>query len=416
VRDSLLCNTTLPQKGFKQMATFSSGSRVHEPSEDKVDSYAFYREYSGHPVEQLRRILPHLRDHSQHLIWTAGDSSLDNKYWLHFHDNLPAVRGAYRNVLHPPTSKPDVTYWLNYLAATMPPPTLESPRADHQKSTPFPSRRWAAINAAVEASTLNERTFRLRPQDVFLRDNIAADDVLVVSVGGNDIALLPCPCTIVSMASLVLCMPQSCIDRGRICATVPLDDCCCGCGPSLCSCCCACPPCLGYFAHLFGRRIQYYIEALTAKTKPSKILVCMIYYPEEVSHGRGWADPALSALRYDSNPAKLQALIRKIYNDSIRHIRIQGSQVIPVPLFQVMDGKASDDYVARVEPSTAGGRKMAEFLLALIEGSRPMTPPPVNTSTVPTGIGSANHAASSATTMGYVPVAAPSSSLIQGRN
>lgn len=48
-------------------------------------------------------------------------------------------------------------------------------------------------------------------------------------------------------------------------------------------------------------------------------------------------------------------------------IRVKGSQVIPVPLFNVLDGKRSEDYVARVEPSAIGGRKMAEFLLDLIE-------------------------------------------------
>jgi hypothetical protein len=47
-------------------------------------------------------------------------------------------------------------------------------------------------------------------------------------------------------------------------------------------------------------------------------------------------------------------------------IRIPGSQVIPVPLFTRLDGTRSEDYVARVEPSAIGGRKMAEFLLEII--------------------------------------------------
>jgi hypothetical protein len=48
-------------------------------------------------------------------------------------------------------------------------------------------------------------------------------------------------------------------------------------------------------------------------------------------------------------------------------IRIKGSEVIPVPLFNALDGKNSNDYIARVEPSAAGGRKMAEFLLDIID-------------------------------------------------
>lgn len=48
-------------------------------------------------------------------------------------------------------------------------------------------------------------------------------------------------------------------------------------------------------------------------------------------------------------------------------IKVQGSEVIPVPLFNVLDGKCSDDYVARVEPSASGGKKMAEYLLDVID-------------------------------------------------
>lgn len=48
---------------------------------------------------------------------------------------------------------------------------------------------------------------------------------------------------------------------------------------------------------------------------------------------------------------------------SPRKISIPGTEVIPLPLFNVLDGKNTDDYVARVEPSPQGGRKMAEYLL-----------------------------------------------------
>ena len=79
---------------------------------------------------------------------------MDNKYW--FGDTAQAP-GPYQSILEPAVSKQDVTYWLNQLCA----------QDDRRRNT-------AAINAAVEASTLNERTFTLRPQDVFLRDSIQA--------------------------------------------------------------------------------------------------------------------------------------------------------------------------------------------------------------------------------------------------
>lgn len=52
---------------------------------------------------------------------------------------------------------------------------------------------------------------------------------------------------------------------------------------------------------------------------------------------------------------------------SASRIKIEGSIVIPVPLFHVLDGKNSRDYVARVEPSAVGGHKIAEFLLDVIK-------------------------------------------------
>jgi hypothetical protein len=36
-------------------------------------------------------------------------------------------------------------------------------------------------------------------------------------------------------------------------------------------------------------------------------------------------------------------------------------------LFHVLDGKTTSDYIARVEPSPTGGKKMAEFFLDVIE-------------------------------------------------
>jgi hypothetical protein len=357
--------------------TSSSTSSNH-----KISARDFYSEFRGHRVEHLDQLLSHvLRDDENeniHIIWTAGDSSLDNKYW--FHDTVPTVP-SYQSILQPPRSKPDVTYWLNHLLSSSTTGLTNSSNNEQSSSQqqqqrrrssdtgPTANTRYIAINGAIEASTLNTRSYRLRPQDEFVRDHMQPNDVLIVSVGGNDVALVPQPCTIVSIVCLLLILPSICMERGCVCGTVSVDDYCCGCGPSLCSCLCACPPCLGYFRHLFGLRMQRYIEALTEKTKPSKILVCMIYFPDETPDAASWADPTLRLLGYNTNPQKLQTFIRKVYHDVISTIQIPGSQVIPVPLYRVLNGKNSEDYVARVEPSPTGGRKMAEFLLAYIFSS-----------------------------------------------
>lgn len=76
---------------------------------------------------------------------------------------------------------------------------------------------------SVEATQLNERCLRLKPQDAFLRDNITKDDVLIVSVGGNDIARCPTICTIAALAGL-LCLPVSCVQSGYSFCALPVSD------------------------------------------------------------------------------------------------------------------------------------------------------------------------------------------------
>jgi hypothetical protein len=375
-----------------------------------VPSREFYREYHGHKVEHLQRILQSLRpttttsfsssptagnddddndnDNDNNnpgaaaipvrIIWMAGDSSLDNKYW--FEDQVPAVP-PYDGILYPPVMKPDVAYWLNHhLRST------SSTSASTSSTSVSRATTTVAVNAAVEATTLNERTFRFRPQDDFIRDNLQPQDILLVSVGGNDVALCPLPCTVASVGCLALCLPSELPENGCTCGTVPFDDYCCGCGPSLLSCLGSCPPCAGYVHHLLGTRVEAYVRRLTSKTKPDAVLVCTIYYPDENRMAPSWAGAALSALGYNSSPDKLQRLIRLVHERATSRIRVEGVRaVIPVPLFRVLDGQNTADYVARVEPSPMGGRKMAEYVLLLIqqhEGSHrgSATPPPPSTS------------------------------------
>lgn len=130
-------------------------------------------------------------------------------------------------------------------------------------------------------------------------------------------ALSPTPCTIAAIGG-ALCCPYAITDNGCTCATCPVQEYCCGCSTSLLSCLCAFPPCIGYLRHLFGFRIQRYIEALTSKTKPKKILVCMIYYLDENPNTLSWASPALGAMGYNSNPDRLQMVIRKMYSEGTR--------------------------------------------------------------------------------------------------
>ena len=82
---------------------------------------------------------------------------------------------GYENLLQPPTMKTDVTFWLNYLAAER-----ADPAAGYDS--------FAAINTAIEATSLNDRSWcpccccqgtsltegRLLPQDLLIRSGLFA--------------------------------------------------------------------------------------------------------------------------------------------------------------------------------------------------------------------------------------------------
>lgn len=59
----------------------SPAHTLREMTTNKIPSSDFYGEYHGHKLAHLKQLYPYLREQSDGLIWTAGDSSLDNKYW-----------------------------------------------------------------------------------------------------------------------------------------------------------------------------------------------------------------------------------------------------------------------------------------------------------------------------------------------
>jgi len=301
----------------------------------------FYSPFYGHDVKDLSVALAAMRRRHERVVFLAGDSSLDNKYWF---DDVAQALNGYEEFLAPQVMKKDVCYWINERCVAE-------------------GKSMGCVNTAVEATCLNDRAFgRLLPQDEFIRDNIARDDVLVVSVGGNDVALQPLLCTAINLAALVCCTPTACLERCA-CASPPnlgVDCGCLGCGLPGCvaGTLTGWPPGFGYVVDLFKNRVETYVRRLCAKTKPRKVLVCAIYYPEETTRG-GWADAALKAMRYDANPGKLQLLIRKVFQHATVKIRVPGVEVIPVPLFEVLDSGDPRDYEQRVEPSAGAGAKMA---------------------------------------------------------
>lgn len=331
--------------------------RVEVVNESQVIlSRKFYSRYDGHDCQYLKLIHSTIGT-DKGCIFLAGDSSLDNKYW--FYEWADAMNG-FEVVLSPPIMKQDVSYWIN----------LE---CTQRKLSLY------CLNTAVEASSLNSRSWgTLLDQDRLIKETMSHDDYLIVSVGGNDIALAPQLCTVANLLVLSWCTPACCVEKyssacvPNLCRSCPnLDLGCCGCGVQGClfGFPLGCPPAIGYFVDLFKNRVENYVRRILPKSRsryPKKVLVCMIYFLDELATG-GWADCALKCMCYDSAPIRLQTAIRSIFKLATQQIKIAGTQVVPVPLFEELDGKTSCDYLQRVEPSPAGGKKMAKQLMNALQ-------------------------------------------------
>ncbi|KAK3678433.1 hypothetical protein LTR78_001730 [Recurvomyces mirabilis] len=290
----------------------------------KVRPSPFYGEWAGHPMPDLETVHRHIRIKrpDKPIIWLAGDSSLDNKAWVPSAGpggeplpvDVPAIYNAY---LNPAVPKPDVAFWLNHHLADS----------------------ATALNTAVEASLLRSRDEDLLAHDKFIRDNIYKDDILIVSVGANDIALSPSASTMRHMAQLAWLTPRSSIDNGTAWS-------------------------LPHFKHMFKDHTEAYVSRIIEKQKPRAVIVCMIYFPLQADTGAqpGWAESQLKLLGYNHDPGQLQAAIKKIYEQATANVELTGTTVIPCALFEVMNGQTKDDYTARVEPSVEGGKKMASLL------------------------------------------------------
>ena len=296
---------------------------------EPIDASSYYQTWHGHSAEHLQRTLGHLRQRYSRLVWLAGDSSLDNKAWVSSVPREPAS-AAYRGLLQPPQAVPDVCHWLNV--------ELEAANV----------RDAACINTAVEATTLGERHSTLRPQDRFIAQHIAPQDTLVVSIGGNDIALAPTTSTMTHLAALLL-TPTQLLPRSLLLHH----------------------PSVRYFVRLFKDNVVQYLRKLTERTQPACVCVCMVYFPCTNADSSSWSERLLSQSGYNSQPKRLQSLIRLMYEEATCNITLEGSKskVVPAALFDMLDADNAEHYVQRVEPSSVGGRLMAHQLVEKLFGS-----------------------------------------------
>jgi len=300
-----------------------------------INAKRFYAEYHSHRIEHLVALRKKLVDQGcKRFVYFIGDSTLDNKHWFFEPFQVKEAQmfkpaftaealNGYETALKPKRMVQDVAYHMNAVAAAELGPT-----------------QLCTIMTSIEESTIAERDRDLLVQDKFVQHYLTAQDYLVVSMGGNDVALKPTLRTAVNMMAL-LRSPECMIRSGLA-------------------------PGFGYFVHMFHSKILNVLKRVTRNARPAKVLVCMLYYLDETPGG-SWADVTLSALGYDKNPAKLQLAIRSLFTAiKKRGFDLPGTSVEYVPLFETLDGKDHSDYCQRVEPSVSGGRKMAEEFMRRI--------------------------------------------------
>lgn len=288
----------------------------------RINNIDFYSSYHGHKVHNLNTLYFHFKNKDKNFVYLLGDSSMDNKFWLPIKNVSEACNG-YEDLLIKPIMKEDIAYHLNR--------TL----CDNGINK-------VALNCAIEESTLKQRENQLMRQDRFARDRLTHNDTLIISLGGNDIALKPTTGTIWNMIKLIGMNSIKNIKKGPNHAWG-----------------------MPYFVNMFKCGIEDYIRRVCEKNIPEKVIVCMIYFPD-TTNSTSWANKTLGALGYNSNPAKLQEAIKQIYHHAIQKINIQGINIIPFPMYSILDGSNTGDYIQRVEPSSAGGKKLANAFFNII--------------------------------------------------
>ena len=303
---------------------------------------------AGMEIEYLNRIKNEIKG-SRNFIFLAGDSSLDNKVWFkNINDKYKGnPLNGYENIIDGKMTK-DIAYQIN-----------EKIVSNNLQET------YVCINTAIEATTLKQRKDNLiSPSDEFIRDHITSKDILIISVGGNDIAFGD-PDRVIQ----VIGNPEKPID---VTTSKFLD-----------------------MIELFKNDIIKYINKLcpTKEKKSKYIILNMIYYPCERDGEDTWASGILNGIKYENykKRQKVKELIRLLYIHATSKVYIENSIVIPVPLFEVLDSqlylddsKEKDkdaieyrlqtsrlnnrctDYLQSVEPSIEGGAKMATKFVNLI--------------------------------------------------
>lgn len=309
------------------------------PTISKISTIDYYNNYYGHTIEHLEMLINQFRNDNKNILFLVGDSTFDNKHWIlnTKYKKYQAIN-CYEKILYPPYMIGDICFNINV----------------YLKNTNF-----VCINCAVEESSLLEKTSSLNLQDKFVRDHIRENDILLVSLGGNDIALKPDTKIMINFGLLYYTNNIETIKNNPLTANG-----------------------ITYFKTVFKNNMKKYLLGLTSIERPKNIILSGLYFPDENTQSISWADNSLNLLNYNNNPDKLQSIIKSLYEYILFKIRIPINitdtkiqneiNIIPFPIYNVLNGKITEDYIKRVEPSHFGGKKMAQYLYNILLNNKLM--------------------------------------------
>ena len=144
-----------------------------------------------------------------------------------------------------------------------------------------------------------------------------------------------------STSSSLCCTPQWCVGHCSVACPPNLHvDCGLWCGLPGCvaGTLCGWPPGMGYFVDLFANRVQNYIINMLAPAAARGRGVHDLFSRRR--RPRSWADGFLCCMEYNCAPSRLQSAIRTVFNLATRRIRIPGTEVVAMPLFEVSTARA----------------------------------------------------------------------------
>jgi len=340
----------VPQVFLQNFESIKSNKSKKVPTHT-ICAQDFYAEHCGHPYSYLKLIHLYLKRTKSQFIWLVGDGTIDNKHWLytmnkkklgamHHEDYTRDAVNGYGDVLNPRRMVMDVNYWMN---------------VELEKIAPH----MASINFAIDETGVSERVddikgwvktskAKMKPQDQHVIDYVGPRDTIVCSVGGFDIAGWPSSKTIGSIISVLGLGNEKTISDGTAMGMAQL-------------------------IKIFKDKTQAYIELLTSKTRPKRVVISMVYYLDENADFQGWASNTFSivgasaASRLDLN--KLRLIVKSVYKLATCQIKIPGIEIIPCPLFDVLDGKDSRDYACFTQPSIQGSGKIARKYIQVLAQS-----------------------------------------------